>query len=77
MLEHQHVLPTNQMIGADAAMEMARSHLELSSEQETYVTLYKDSEGRIVFEVGFDSSDAESDRVLIDAFSAEVYAESR
>lgn len=77
MLEHQHVLPTNQMIGADAAMEMARSHLEPSAEQKAYVTLYQDSEDRIVFEVGFDSSDAESDRVLIDAFSAEVYAESR
>ena len=75
ILEHQHVLPTDQMIGVDAATEIARSHLEPSSEQETYVTLYKDSEDRIVYEVGFDLSDAESNQVLIDAFSGQVYTE--
>ena len=75
ILEHQHVLPTDQMIGVDAATEIARSHLESSSEQETYVTLYKDSEDRIVYEVGFDLSDAESNQVLIDAFSGQVYTE--
>ena len=75
ILEHQHVLPTDQMIGVDAAIEIARSHLEPSSEQETYVTLYKDSEDRIVYEVGFDLSDAESNQVLIDAFSGQVYTE--
>ena len=72
ILEHQHVLPTDQMIGADAAMEVARSQLDPSSEQKAYVTLYKDSEDRIVYEVGFD--DAQSGWVLIDAFSGEVYA---
>ena len=75
ILEHQHVLPTDQMIGVDAATEIARSHLEPSSEQETYVTLYKDSEDRIVYEVGFDLSSTESNRVLVDAFSGQVYAE--
>lgn len=75
ILEHQHVLPTDQMIGVDAATEIARSHLESSSEQETYVTLYKDSEDRIVYEVGFDLSSTESNRVLVDAFSGQVYAE--
>lgn len=75
ILEHQHVLPTDQMIGVDAATEIARSHLESSSEQEAYVTLYKDSEDRIVYEVGFDLSDAESNQVLIDAFSGQVYTE--
>ena len=72
ILENQHVLPTDQMIGADAAMEVARSQLDPSSEQKAYVTLYKDSEDRIVYEVGFD--DAQSGWVLIDAFSGEVYA---
>ncbi len=75
ILEHQHVLPTNQMIGADAAIEIAWSHLEPSAEQKAYVTLYQDSEDRIVYEVGFDSSGAQSNRVLIDAFSGDVYAE--
>ena len=75
ILEHQHVLPTDQMIGVDAATEIARSHLEPSSKQETYVTLYKDSEDRIVYEVGFDLSSTESNRVLVDAFSGQVYAE--
>ena len=75
ILEHQHVLPTDQMIGVDAAIEIARSHLEPSSEQETYVTLYKDSEDRIVYEVGFDLSDAESNQVLIDALNGDVYIE--
>ena len=77
ILEHQHVLPTDQMIGAEAAMEIAWNHLEPSAEQKAYVTLYQDSEDRIVYEVGFDLSSTESNRVLIDAFSAEVYAESR
>ena len=72
ILENQHVLPTDQMIGADAAMEVARSQLDPSSEQKAYVTLYQDSEDRIVYEVGFD--DAQSGWVLIDAFSGEVYA---
>ena len=72
ILEHQHVLPTDQMIGAEAAMEIAWNHLEPSAEQKAYVTLYKDSEDRIVYEVGFD--DAQSGWVLIDAFSGEVYA---
>ncbi len=75
ILEHQHVLPTDQMIGVDAATEIARSYLESSSEQETYVTLYKDSEDRIVYEVGFDLSDAESNQVLIDALNGDVYIE--
>lgn len=75
ILEHQHMLPTDQMIEPNAAMEIARSQLESSSEQETYVTLYKDSEDRIVYEVGFDLSSTESNRVLVDAFSGEVYAE--
>ena len=66
------MLPTDQMIEPDAATEIARSHLDLSSEQKAYVTLYKDSEDRIVYEVGFD--DAQSGWVLIDAFSGEVYA---
>ena len=60
------------MIGAEAAMEIAWNHLEPSAEQKAYVTLYKDSEDRIVYEVGFD--DAQSGWVLIDAFSGEVYA---
>ena len=77
ILEHQHVLPTDQMIGAEAAMEIAWNHLEPSAEQKAYVTLYQDSEDRIVYEVGFDLSSTESIRVLIDAFSAEVYDESR
>ena len=78
ILEHQHVLPTDQMIGADAAIEMARSHLhdDASSEQKAYITLYKISENRIVYEVGFDSSDAKSDQVLIDALNGDVYVES-
>ncbi len=75
ILENQHVLPTDQMIGVDAAIEIARSHLDPSSEQKAYVTLYKDSEDSIVYEVGFDLSSTESDRVLIDAFSGDVYAE--
>ena len=78
ILEHQHVLPTDQMIEPDAAIEMARSHLhdDASSEQKAYITLYKVSENRIVYEVGFDSSDAESDQVLIDALNGDVYVES-
>lgn len=75
ILEHQHVLPTDQMIGVDAAIEIARSHLDPSSEQKAYVTLHKDSEDRIVYEVGFDLSSTESNRVFIDAFSGDVYAE--
>ena len=78
ILEHQHVLPTDQMIEPDVAIEMARSHLhdDASSEQKAYITLYKVSENRIVYEVGFDSSDAESDQVLIDALNGDVYVES-
>ena len=40
-----------------------------------YVTLYKDSEDRIVYEVGFDLSSTKSNRVLVDAFSGQVYTE--
>ena len=76
ILEHQHVLPTDQMIGAEAAMEIAWTHLEPSAEQKAYITLYKISENRIVYEVGFDSSDAESDQVLIDALNGDVHVES-
>ena len=78
ILEHQHVLPTDQMIEPDVAIEMARSHLhdDASSEQKAYITLYKVSENRIVYEVGFGSSDAESDQVLIDALNGDVYVES-
>ena len=75
ILENQHVLPTDQMIQPDAAIEIARSYLDLSSEQKAYVTLYKDSEDRIVYEVGFDLSSTESNRVFIDAFSGDVYSE--
>lgn len=73
ILEHQHVMPTDQMIEPDVAIEIARSQLDPSSEQKAYITLYQDSEDRIVYEVGFD--DAQTNPVLIDAFSGEVYAQ--
>ncbi|HIS41467.1 MAG TPA: hypothetical protein IAC11_01125 [Candidatus Limiplasma pullicola] len=73
ILEHQHVMPTDQMIEPDVAMEIARSQLDPSSEQKAYITLYKDSKDRIVYEVGFD--DAQTNRVFIDAFSGDVYAQ--
>ena len=78
ILEHQHVLPTDQMIEPDVAIEMARSHLhdDAACEQKAYITLYKVAEDRIVYEVGFGSSDAESDQVLIDALNGDVYVES-
>ena len=73
ILEHQHVMPTEQMIDPEVAIEIARSQLDPSSEQKAYITLYQDSEDRIVYEVGFD--DAQTNPVLIDAFSGEVYAQ--
>ena len=77
ILEHQHVLPTHEMIEPEAAMEIARKHLhdDAFSEQKAYVTLYKESENKFVYEVGFDASNAESNRVLIDALTGDVYAE--